>query len=309
MRAPVLTLASSLALATVALAACGDSSTGSGGAGGNATTSTGTGSSSSKASTSTATGTGTGGGASCDEPVGAGSAALNVGVTSIQGSVVDTAGAAASTVPVQVCGKNKCLYGTTSASGSVTVTNDGSNLDRPLFKVGDGLTTARSAYPITTPTATVMATVQSMTDSAKAFTAGTTLTAANASLEIAAGGTAGFAIEFGDPAMQTFRAGEVPTAKIADIATGQTFVGLWGFGPIETVLCPPAKLTVKNDTGLAANAAVEFYLQELNTGEGFGTYGDWVKVADGAVSADGATISTNAGSGIPELGLIGIKAK
>ena len=72
---------------------------------------------------------------------------------------------------------------------------------------------------------------------------------------------------------------------------------------------------VKEDFELLATIAsmiapaVELYLQELNTGEGFGTYGDWVKVGDGAVSADGQTISTSATSGLPELGLVGIKAK
>lgn len=299
--------ASSILLATWGLAACGDSSSsGAGGTGGKSTTSsTSTGSTS---KTSSSSGSGTGGGASCDEPVGVGSATLNVGVTSIQGTVTDPSGAPAGNVAVQVCGKNKCLYGTTGANGTVSVPNDGSNLDRPLFKVGDGLTQARSAYAITTPTANVMAMVQTMTDSAKPFAAGT-ITVGNATLDLAAGTIAGFAIEYSDPGMQTFRAGEVPAAKISGFATGQTFVALYGFGPIETVLCPPAKLTLKNDTALAANAAVEFYLQELNTGEGFGTYGDWVKVADGAVSADGMTISTNPGSGIPELGLIGVKAK
>jgi hypothetical protein len=312
MRSSALAITASFALVALGIAACGDSSTGAGGAGGHATTAaTGTGTATTKASTgaSTTAGPGSGGGASCDEPQGTPSATLNVGITTVTGNVTDITGAPANQQPVQLCGKNQCLYGTTGSDGGVIVNNGGGNLDRPLFKVGDGITTARSAYPVTTGTMTVTASVMNMTDSTKVIMSGSTITIGGATLELTGATAVGFDISVSGAAQETFRAIEAPAAKIDAIAPGQSFLAVYGLGPFETNFCPAAKLTVKNDTGLAANAQVDIYLQELNIGEGYGTYGNWTKVADGVVSSDGASISTTATSGLPELGMVGIKAK
>jgi hypothetical protein len=48
---------------------------------------------------------------------------------------------------------------------------------------------------------------------------------------------------------------------------------------------------------------VGLYFQELSTGENYGTYGDWTKIATGTVSADGMTITAM----LPVLGVYGIK--
>ena len=82
---------------------------------------------------------------------------------------------------------------------------------------------------------------------------------------------------------------------------------LYGMAPYDMVFCPAAKMTVPNPNNWTAGAAVEFYLHGTKTFDHNAPYGGWAKVADGAVSSDGTTVSTNDGQGIPEVGLIGLK--
>ena len=68
-------------------------------------------------------------------------------------------------------------------------------------------------------------------------------------------------------------------------------------------------LTVSNDTGWPAGTAVEFFVHGTDVGEYWAPWGGWAKVSDGQVSADGKTISTNGGGGVPELSAFGIRKK
>lgn len=155
----------------------------------------------------------------------------------------------------------------------------------------------------------VAASVVKLSDSGAQFVGGATLTAGSASLQLEPLGIAGFLIEFATPDEQTFRAGEIPVSEFAKFAIGQTFVAMWGLGPIETALCPPAKLTVPNTNDIAAGTALDVYYQELGIIESYGTYGTWNKIGEAVVSADKATIATTDGHHLPILGLIGFKAK
>jgi hypothetical protein len=78
---------------------------------------------------------------------------------------------------------------------------------------------------------------------------------------------------------------------------------------VDTFFCPAAMVTVPNTPGWAAGTAVEFYVHGLSVGQEHVPYGEWAKISDGAVSADGTTISTAAGGGLPVLSAFGIKKK
>lgn len=303
----------SVSLAGLAFAACGDSAsdnddpatTGTSGS------TTGTGATS---TTSAASGSGTGSTSSgtvefCEPPEGVLSPRKDVPVDSVSGVVLDTAGAPVVGQLAQLCGKDICINGMTGAGGTVTIMNSQDKQDRPVFKAGDGLTYCRSAYEVNLDGQMVDATVVAMTDSAAKFDAGATLTAAGAQLELDAMGTVGFIMEFGDETKHTFRAGEVPAAEIDNLAANLEFDAMWGLGPIETAICPAAKLTVPNTNAIPAGTVLDVYYQELSTFESYATYGTWAVVAEAEVSADGTTISTTDGNHLPILGLIGFKAK
>jgi len=109
---------------------------------------------------------------------------------------------------------------------------------------------------------------------------------------------------------QRFRAVDIPIAKApaaADASLG--FEMLVATTPVETHFCPHAKLTVPNTAGWPAGTEVEFWYHGIDPGEEWAPYAGWAKVSGGKVSADGTTISTNDGEGIPELSVFGIKKK
>jgi hypothetical protein len=294
------------------LAACGDSSGGSG--------STGTGGDSGSGSTESTTSAGggdptggsttTGAGAGdpgCDPPDGTDTADAFRPVGEVTGTVIDTAGDPVDDTEVQVCGENICLYGTTSADGSVVVNNpNGDDLDRPVFKSGDGLVHTRIGYPLPEgDPVNVDAVLPVMVDSGTALAPGATAEADGVTLVVGAGVSLNL-LDFSGPGEDTFRAGVVPESEIEAVAPGQGFDILIGTGPFDTYFCPPASLTVPNSAGLAPGAVVEFHVQSLNVAEFHGPYGEWVKVADGHVSEDGETVGTDEGQGIPVTAAVGI---
>jgi len=68
-------------------------------------------------------------------------------------------------------------------------------------------------------------------------------------------------------------------------------------------------VTVPNDPMWAAGTDVEFYIHSVDVGQDWAPYAGWAKVSDGKVSADGKTISTAAGQGLPVLEVFGIQKK
>jgi hypothetical protein len=77
--------------------------------------------------------------------------------------------------------------------------------------------------------------------------------------------------------------------------------------PVGTILCPAAKMTVENTTGLPPGARVEFFVHGVEVSEEWAPYGGWAHVSDGTVSDDGATISTDDAGGIPIVSVVGIR--
>ena len=120
------------------------------------------------------------------------------------------------------------------------------------------------------------------------------------------------ALYYCQPEDQGFRAAEIPldgSESFPAIDASQNFELAYGLAPIDTKICPPAQMVVTNDAGWTANAEVEFFYQGTNIFQTFAKFGDWEKVSEGTVSADGSTVQTNAGEGIPELGVIAIRLK
>jgi hypothetical protein len=84
---------------------------------------------------------------------------------------------------------------------------------------------------------------------------------------------------------------------------------LFALSPVDTVVCPPARLGVTNSGGWPPATAVEFFVHGVSIEEHWAPYGGWAKVSDGAVTSDGARITTAESGGIPVLGVIGVRRK
>jgi hypothetical protein len=114
--------------------------------------------------------------------------------------------------------------------------------------------------------------------------------------------------DFGTPDLRKFRAAAVSTQNPpAAVDASLGFGILYALTPSATELCPPAALTVPNSANFPAGSAVEVYLHGIDIAEVWAPYGGWAKVSDGTVSADGKTISTSEGGGLPALSVIGVR--
>lgn len=293
----------SLAFGLFVAPGCGDD--GGSGSGGN-----GAGGSGSTTTTGTTTSTSTGGPA-CEAPPSNPSAENRVEVSNVQVTARDEAGAVIGDFDLQFCGRDTCLYGTTSVVGTVTfnqATGDGT-VDKPLFKPGDSLVLGKIGYLYDgqTPFEGIF---PRMVDSGSAPAAGASAEVAGAQIEVPAGGVVVIDdLIYDAPAKQTFRAASIPSASVEAVTGDPSFAMVYALGPNDTLFCPPAKLTLDNYAGLAANAEVEFFVQEVNVGEHFGAYGTWNKISEGTVSADGQTVSTNDGEGMPVLLAVAVRLK
>jgi hypothetical protein len=147
-----------------------------------------------------------------------------------------------------------------------------------------------------------------------AFAAGKSAISGDVTIAVPAGGA--FVIDelnYQELVDQQFRAVTVPVAKAAEVLASAPpgIEQLYGVGPLETVFCPPATVTVPNADAVKwpANTDVEFWILGLDgASEEWAPYGGWLKVSDGKVSADGKTISTGA-AGLPLLTTFGIRKK
>jgi hypothetical protein len=111
---------------------------------------------------------------------------------------------------------------------------------------------------------------------------------------------------------QQLRTVTIPVAKATEVLASAPMgiEQLYGVGPLETIFCPPATVTVPIADAVKwpAGTDVEFWILGLDgASEEWAPYGGWLKVSDGKVSADGKTISTTAG--LPLLTTFGIRKK
>lgn len=234
----------------------------------------------------------------------------NVGM--VNATVLDPMGAPVPMLLAQVCGLNLCINGTTGANGHVIV-NVNTSLTQPAFKYGEGYTFARFAQPLPTqaPIVIPVAVTVALPAVGVDFVPGKDAISGGVTLSIPAGGVVEVdTLTYDMPDKQLFRAAEIPIAKApAAVDPALNLEMLFGVGPVETTFCPSAGVTVPNTPSWPAGTAVEFYVHGVDVSEDFAPYGGWAKASDGAVSADGKTVSSAAGGGLPVLTAFGVRKK
>lgn len=305
-------------VALLAVAACSSDSTQT------TTTTTGTGGSTSTGEmvTSAGGGTSTGTGSSASGTGGASAACtgsdysdpnapkLKIGV--VTAKIVDLQGMPVpANLSAQTCGIDICITGTTNAMGAVTEQVN-QTLVKPAFKYGDARTFAKMLVPVVAGNNDFgTLTTAALPAVGVAFAPGKALTSGEVTIAVPMGGSAEVdELNYPDAVDQQLRAVTIPVEKALGVIAGApTITQLYGVAPVDTVFCPPAKVTVPNadPVKLPAGTAVEFLILNVETIETWGPYGAWQKVSDGKVSDDGKTISTT--EGLPVLHLFGIRKK
>ncbi len=281
------------------------------------TTSSGTNTSSgSGGATSTSTGSGGDTGPTCDPSAPASPGAEDI-IDTVVGKVVDLAKAPVEKILTDVCGTNICLSGHTEADGSFIVKG---KPDQPLVDValivGSGRLYVKMAGPLPSKPSADFGTISAVKFPAFGdgvpIVAGASITQGGVILTIDVGASIKYdGLVYSEDSERGLRAvifkpgdGTFPT-----IDPGLNLALMIGVSPINTVICPAPRLMFDNTEGWAAGAGVEFFYNGYNTFDHWAVYGGWTKVAEGKVSADGKTVSTKDGNGIPELGLLGVRLK
>jgi hypothetical protein len=236
----------------------------------------------------------------------------NVG--SVRAQLLDLEGNPAVETP-QVCGIDVCVFieDVDSAGGlSIPI---GRSLDRPAFKNGIGLNYARFAYSLPDQAEHDLGVFRTVRlpdfDQGMPLVAGSEARSGSATLALSADAKLEIDIlTYTNDEERTFRAAAVPVSQAppaVDPALG--FELLIALSPVDTVICPPARLSVANSAGWAATTVVEFFVHGVSIDEQWAPYGGWTKVSEGSVSADGTLITTAESGGVPVLGVIGIRRK
>jgi hypothetical protein len=301
--------------------ACGGGSSGdnggSGGTGGTLVTTGGSAGMNGSGGSSGQGGTGASAGAgarnACPEGPGTPGAVRQQQVSSVRAQLSDFAGNPAIESP-QVCGVDVCVFiEDTDSAGNLSIT-PARSFDRPAFKNGVGLRYAKFAFLLPNQPDHDLGAVRTVSlppfaDGAE-LVAGGDVSSGPVTLTFAA--DAKFEIDiltYTKAEERTFRAAAVPTdqaPRAVDPSLG--FALLFALSPVDTVICPAARMSVPNP-GWAPATAVEFFVHGVSIEEHWAPYGGWAKVSEGAVSSDGGRITTAQGGGIPVLGVIGIRQK
>jgi hypothetical protein len=268
-------------------------------------------------------GTGTGGAggtADCDpsgqdgcKPASVASNAMPIVINTIDATLLDETDAPVADQLAYACGVDICPPPEKSgADGHVLLSIGNKMLKQPAFKYGDGLTYGRFAALLTqADTVFTKAYTPKLPATGSPLAAGKEATSGGVTITLQADTVIEHDVLAYDTCeAQAFRAAAIPAGKEPaglDPALGLEI--LYAVGPVDTFFCPSAMVTVPNTPGWAAGTAVEFYVHGLSVGQEHVPYGEWAKISDGAVSADGKTISTAAGGGLPVLSAFGVKKK
>ena len=314
----------STALLLFAIAGCGDAETGTSSSTGTTTSTTGGGGGAGGSTGSNqATTTGAGASSGCDLETGDPctlTPAVNPGVKSavntITGRVLDVDGNPVGKILFDVCGTDQCLSGESDDQGNATVDGMGKELtdNHLIYGHGDHYVQWAADIPASGDFGDIHAVAFPDHSEGQEMCPGTTVTQGDVTLEIADPGNIKHDLINigGDKTKLGFRSVNVPVTglNLPALDSSYGFELVYALAPIQSKICPAAKMTIPNSKGWDADAAVEFFLHGSTTFTDLHTaYGEWAKVSDGAVSADGKTVSTSDGQGIPVLGPIGIRLK
>jgi hypothetical protein len=233
-------------------------------------------------------------------------------VESADTDVVDGTGASIADYFVTLCGLDLCINGKTDGKGHAKIELF-DQMKKPAFKLGDGAVHVKMAVPCGPNQVIDFAQpiwLPALPEQGATLTAGQTATSGDVSVTVAAGATIEFELEHYPTAkMQELRAATLPVDKSAALVDGEGLEILYGVGPTNTRICPPAAVSVPNSLGWGAGQEVDFYLHGVNVEQDFAPYAGWARIAGGKVSEDGATIATLPGEGFPVLGVLGVKRR
>jgi hypothetical protein len=233
---------------------------------------------------------------------------------SVTAKIVDETGSPVPSQPAWICGINICSApGMTDGSGHVMITAALTE-EAAAFKVGDEITYAALAIPLTTATTdfteggtAVLNTAKLADSSGATLTPGTSVTSGAVTVSLAADATVAIdELTYGTPAEQEFHAVSIPLANDGPwlASSGHDdFALLYGISPAETPICPAAQISVTlphatltpNDFGWTPGTQVEFWITTIDTGQTYAPYGGWAKASDGTVSSDGTKVVTTQG--------------
>ena len=317
-----LTSISLVALLAFGALACSSDSNGGGGNTGGTSGSSGSGGSSGGGAGGAATG---GSGPKCEVGPGFAGNDKPQTINSVSAKVQDLAGNPATGALATLCGTDVCYFGKVDSKGDV-VSCDKNNICaggivsqtpiiKPAFKYGGGYNHAKFALPIPAgdpaPDIGVQLTAKFPPQgSGSPLVAGETVTSSGVSLTLASPAKIKFEPDYTTADEKKFRAVEIPMAKAPKaVDASLNFEVLVATTPVDTHICPHAKLSVPNTAGWAAGTAVEFYMHGVSVVEEWAPYGGWAKISEGKVDADGKTISTNDGEGVPLLTVFGVRKK
>jgi hypothetical protein len=226
-------------------------------------------------------------------------------------TVVDEQGAPVAGILAQACGTNVCLQAKTDTSGRVTIVQNES-IAKLAFKYGDGLRYAQVVVPLPDAERHDLGEQSTLRlplgDAVNRFEAGASLESSGARLELDDNTTVKLdRLSYPDESDHVFVARLFERETLPSSVAAQDFAAVWVFGPHKTEFCPPAKLDLPNTTELASGASVELWLLVTGTEGHFAPYAEWGKVGTATVSSDGSRIETNPNSGLPQLGIIGLR--
>jgi len=258
---------------------------------------------------------GAGGAASCAPRASYGGGETSMAGASVTATIVDETGAPVVGQPTYICGLDiSSAPAITDSAGHVSISTT-LTMKKPAFKYGDGVSYAELSIPLTAATTDftaggkVLALGKLAGKPGALLAPGSSATSGDVTIVVPAGATVGIDPLVYDTAdSQMFRAVAVPLTNVGPVLDPVDVSGapadfslLYGVGPAETTLCPPAKVSVVlphatavagNDLGWAPGTAVEFWITTTDTGQTYAPYAGWAKMSDGVVSADGSTATT-----------------
>jgi hypothetical protein len=206
---------------------------------------------------------------------------------------------------VFVCGTNVCSAPTSTAADGTVLVPACLNEAKPAIKVFDDPTWVPFASLLlgSGPAFDVSITVVPLPIGATILTPGTNRSSV---VTLVVNGTVTFDGGHTTAMSQAFRAAPFPLEAFGGTGLDPVAAGVglaWGLAPVNAKLAPPAQLTVPNGPSWAAGAAVDVLLDgtDTTTATPPAPWGTWGVVASAHVSSDGSMITTDNGSGLPEI--------
>jgi hypothetical protein len=236
------------------------------------------------------------------------------GFAAFHATIVDQDAAPTWVESAQVCGFDTCLVSDVAENGDVAF-EDELPIVGPAFKLGLGLGFAKFAFPLSEATTDLGTTVavrlpafDENAELAADATSAVVATSNGVTLTLAAGSALDIDALTYRSTERGFRAVILPAEpRPHAVGTELADAVVVALSPSETTICPSARLSVPNTEGWPAGTRLEFLLHGTSIEQKFAPYGGWQVVSTGSVSADGSSLDTAGGEGLPALSAVAIR--